>query len=211
MREGLTLEAEKIKRIYNFYARVYDLIFKWFFYPRQRHVIHSLDIQPGEWVLDVGIGTGLSLSLYPSHCHVVGIDLSASMLKMAAKKVKKNGLDFVRLSEMDALNLGFKDDTFDYVIATFVVSVVPNPVRLIEEIKRVSKRTGKLVFVNHFQSKHPLIAKIEEFISPLCTKFGWRSDLALDYLIQQGNLEVNAYYKLRKLDLWSVIMANNNK
>jgi phosphatidylethanolamine/phosphatidyl-N-methylethanolamine N-methyltransferase len=211
MREGLILEPEKIKKIYACYSKIYDLVFKRFFFPRQRHVIQSLGIKPGEWVLDVGIGTGLSLSLYPDYCNVVGIDLSESMLKIAAKKVKRNGFGHVWLSEMDALNLAFKDDAFDYVIATFVISVVPNPVKAIEEMKRVSKKKGKIIIINHFQSKRRIIAKMEELISPLCTKVGWRSDLALDYLIKKGNLEIDNHYKLKRLDLWSVIMANNNK
>ena len=133
------------------------------------------------------------------------------MLKVAAKKVMKNGFGHVCLAEMDALKLALKDDTFDYVIATFVISVVPNPVQLIEEMKRVSKKDGRIVIVNHFQSRHKVVAKIEEIISPLCTKVGWRSDLALDYLIKNGNLEVDNHYKMKKLDLWSVIVANNNK
>lgn len=211
MRESLVLETEKMKKIYAGYAKVYDLIFKRFFHPRQRHVIQSLGIKSGEWVLDVGIGTGLSLNLYPPFCNVVGIDLSGPMLKVAAKKLRRNGLGHVCLAEMDALKLAFKDDTFNYVIAAFVISVVPNPVQLIQEMKRVSKRDGRIVILNHFQSRHKLLAKIEEIISPLCTKVGWRSDLALDYLIKDGNLEVDYYYKLKKMDLWSVIMANNNK
>jgi phosphatidylethanolamine/phosphatidyl-N-methylethanolamine N-methyltransferase len=211
MRESLLLETEKIKKIYAVYAKVYDLIFKRFFHPRQRHVIQSLGINPGEWVLDVGIGTGLSLNFYPPDCNVVGIDLSGPMLKVAAKKVRSNGFGHVCLAEMDALKLAFKDDAFDYVMATFVISVVPNPLQLIQEMKRVSKKSGRIVIVNHFQSRHKLLAKIEEIISPLCTKVGWRSDLALDYLIDGGNLEVDYHYKLKKLDLWSVIMANNNK
>lgn len=211
MREELLLETEKMKKVYAGYSGIYDLIFKRFFHPRQRHAIQSLGIQPGEWVLDVGVGTGLSLSFYPPYCNLVGIDLSGPMLKIAAKKVKRNGLGYVCLAEMDALKLAFKDDTFDYVIATFVISVVPNPIQLIEEMKRVSKKSGKMVIVNHFQSQNRVLAKIEEFISPLCTKVGWRSDLALDYLIKNGNLKIDNHYKLKKLDLWSVIMANNNK
>lgn len=211
MREELLLEAEKMKKVYAGYSGIYDLIFKRFFHPRQRHAIQSLGIQPGECVLDVGIGTGLSLNFYPPYCNLIGIDLSGPMLKIAAKKVKRNGLGYVCLAEMDALNLAFKDDTFDYVIATFVISVVPNPIQLIEEMKRVSKKSGRMLIVNHFQSQNRVLAKIEEFISPLCTKVGWRSDLALDYLIKNGNLEINTQYKIKKLDLWSVITVNNNK
>ena len=125
------LHVESIKKIYAGYSNVYDIIFKQFFYPRQRHAIDSMGIMPGDSVLDVGIGTGLSLPLYPCHCNVVGIDLSAEMLKKARQKVSKYNINHVSLMEMDASNLEFNDNTFDHVIATFVISVVPDPVKVI--------------------------------------------------------------------------------
>jgi phosphatidylethanolamine/phosphatidyl-N-methylethanolamine N-methyltransferase len=205
------LHVESIKKIYAGYSNVYDIIFKQFFYPRQRHVIDSMGIMPGDSVLDVGIGTGLSLPLYPCHCNVVGIDLSAEMLKKARQKVSKYNINHVSLMEMDASNLEFNDNTFDHVIATFVISVVPDPVKVIAEMKRVCKKTGKIVIVNHFQSNNKFIAKIEEYINPICCKIGWRSDLSLHELVKDANLKIDQKYKLKKFDLWKVIFAINNK
>jgi phosphatidylethanolamine/phosphatidyl-N-methylethanolamine N-methyltransferase len=205
------LHVESIKKIYAGYSNVYDIIFKQFFYPRQRHVIDSMGIMPGDSVLDVGIGTGLSLPLYPCHCNVVGIDLSAEMLKKARQKVSKYNINHVSLMEMDASNLEFNDNTFDHVIATFVISVVPDPVKVIAEMKRVCKKTGKIVIVNHFQSNNKFIAKIEEYINPICCKIGWRSDLSLNELVKDANLKIDQKYKLKKFDLWKVIFAINNK
>ena len=91
------MDLEDIKRIYAGYSNVYDYIFKWFFTPRHKHVINALNIGRHARVLDVGVGTGLSLPLYPRHCQVVGIDLSGDMLKKAWKKVRKYGLATVRL------------------------------------------------------------------------------------------------------------------
>src|SRR5918995_6242302 len=113
------MDLEEIKRIYAGYSNVYDYIFKWFFTPRHQHVINSLNIGPHACVLDVGVGTGLSLPLYPRHCQVVGIDLSGDMLKKASKKVRKHGLTEVSLLEMDASRLAYRDNTFDYVVAAF--------------------------------------------------------------------------------------------
>ncbi|MEK6589151.1 MAG: methyltransferase domain-containing protein [Nitrospinota bacterium] len=205
------LHVESIKKIYAGYSNVYDIIFKQFFYPRQRHVIDSMGIMPGDSVLDVGVGTGLSLPLYPCHCNVVGIDLSAEMLKKARQKVSKYNINHVSLMEMDASNLEFNDNTFDHVIATFVISVVPDPVKVIAEMKRVCKKTGKIVIVNHFQSNNKFIAKIEEYINPICCKIGWRSDLSLNELVKDANLKIDQKYKLKKFDLWKVIFAINNK
>jgi phosphatidylethanolamine/phosphatidyl-N-methylethanolamine N-methyltransferase len=159
----------------------------------------------------VGVGTGLTFDLYPKHCCVTAIDLSARMLKKANKKIRENDYSHISLLEMDATHLAFPEDTFDYVVATFVMSVVPDPIRVLSEMKRVSKKEGKIIIVNHFLSQNRLLAKIEELISPLCTRVGWRSDLPLDYLVEEGGLCIDMKYKVKKLDLWNVVLATNNK
>ncbi|MBI5182763.1 MAG: methyltransferase domain-containing protein [Nitrospinae bacterium] len=205
------MQIETIKRIYANYSHFYDLLFKQFFYPRQKYVIQSMQIKPNEKVLDVGVGTGLSLSIYPRHCYITGIDVSKEMLNKARKKVEKFSLSHVTLREMDAMNLDFEDNAFDYVFATFVISVVPDPIRVISEMKRVAKNDGKIVIVNHFQSQNKFIAKIEKWICPLSRRIGWRSDLSLDYLVRETNIEIDYSYKLKKIDLWNVVFVTNNK
>jgi phosphatidylethanolamine/phosphatidyl-N-methylethanolamine N-methyltransferase len=205
------MEASEIKKIYGRYSRIYDFIFKRWFYPRQQHVIRSLQIQPGQCVLDLGIGTGFSLPLYPSHARVIGVDLSRKMLQEAQKRIRQNNMSHASLLEMDAGQLAFPDNTFDFVIAAFVISVVPDPIRVIAEMKRVSNPAGQIVLINHFQSQNWLMARLEEWLSPLCTKIGWHSDLALDYLVQHADLQISHKYSLNKLDLWKVVFAVNNK
>lgn len=205
------MEETEIKRIYASYSRIYDFIFKRWFFPRQQHAIQSLKIHPGQRILDVGVGTGFSLPLYPRHAQVIGVDLSSKMLQEAYKKVQHKRLDHVTLLEMDASRLAFPDSTFDIVIVAFVISVVPDPIQVLAEIKRVSKPEGQIVIINHFQSQNRLMAQLEKWVSPLCTKIGWRSDLALDYLVQHGNLHIDRKYSLNKVDLWKVIYATNNK
>jgi len=205
------MEVTEIKRIYAYYSRVYDFIFKRWFFPRQRHAIQSLKIGPGQRILDVGVGTGFSLPLYPRHTHVIGVDLSSKMLWEAQKKVLHERLRHVALMEMDASHLAFPDNTFDVVIAAFVISVVPDPLQVLAEIKRVSKPEGQIVIINHFQSQNRVMAQLEKWVSPLCTKIGWRSDLALEYLVQHADLHIDRKYSLNKLDLWKVIYATNNK
>ena len=208
---GQAMEKSSIKKIYASYSRIYDYIFARWFYPRQEHVIRSLSLQEGQRVLDLGVGTGLSLPLYPHNVQVTGVDLSDSMLREAQRKVRQEGLDHVTLLEMDAGQLAFADDAFDVVIAAFVISVVPDPIQVISEIKRVSRSDGKIVIINHFQSHNKLIARIERWVSPLCKKIGWRSDLALDYLVHYAGLSVQQMYSLNKIDLWKVVYVSNNK
>lgn len=205
------MDLAHVKRVYGFYSGIYDFLFKSFFYPRHREVVDSMDIKPNEKILEVGVGTGLSLPLYPRHCQITGIDISLEMLREAEKKRDKFALDHVTLQEMDACNLEFADDTFDYVIAMFVVSVVPDPVKLIKEMMRVTKKSGHMVIVNHFLSPNPVLARIEEILCPLFRKIGWRSDLDLDHLIKETRLQVMNNYKLRPFDLWQFVFAVNNK
>jgi len=205
------LELESIKKIYAGYSNVYDVIFKSFFYPRIKHAIHSMGIMHGDRILDVGVGTGLSLPLFPRHCKVVGIDLSSAMLKKARQKIKKLNLDHIELLEMDAMNLNFPDNAFDKVLISHVVSVVPDPYRVMSEVKRVCKKGGRIVIINHFKSKNKVMAGMEKIFNPVSKRIGWISDLCLDEFIENANLKVDRKYKLKKIDLWHVIFATNNK
>lgn len=205
------MKIPEIKKIYARYARIYDAIFSRWLAPRQQHVINALRLRPGQRVLDVGIGTGLSLPFYPRHVRVIGVDLSGAMLGEAQKKVRQQRLNHVMLLEMDATQLAFPDDTFDVVIAAFVISVVPDPVRFLAEVKRVGKAGGQLVLINHFRSENRLLARLETWLSPLCTKIGWHPDLALEPLVHEAKLPIMRTYSLHKIDLWKVIYAANTK
>ncbi|MFQ5428453.1 MAG: class I SAM-dependent methyltransferase [Thermodesulfobacteriota bacterium] len=208
---GESLEIESIKKVYAAYSSVYDMLFKRFFYPRISNAITSMDIKPGERVLDVGVGTGLSFSVFPKHCKVVGIDLSREMLRKAKKKIDDNSLDNINVLSMDAMSVGFADDSFDKVFISHVVSVVPDPYRVMEEVKRVCKKDGTVVVVNHFKSKNRLIEMCEKWMNPICKKIGWRSDLSLNDFVSNAGLKVTKQYMLKKLDFWHIVFATNEK
>ncbi len=205
------MDLESVKKIYAGYSNVYDALFKRFFYPRIKHAIASMDIVPGERLLDVGVGTGLSLSLYPENCMVVGVDLSREMLTKAKEKVRNEGIENVTLLEMDAMQLDFCDDSFDKVFISHVVSVVPDPARVMSEVRRVCKDRGKVVIVNHFKSRNKMVAGFEKMINPISEKIGWRSDLCMDNFISKSGLRIDKTEKLKKLDFWQLIFATNFK
>ncbi len=211
LKRGPQLELDSIKKIYAGYSGVYDALFKRFFYPRIKHAITYMDIKPGDRILDVGVGTGLSLSEFPKHCKVVGIDLSTEMLTKAREKIIENGLDNINVLSMDAMSVGFKDDSFDKVFISHVVSVVPDPYKVMSEVKRVCRKGGQVVIVNHFKSKNKVIETVEKIINPVCKKIGWRSDLCLNEFINRSGLNVKEKYMLKKLDFWHIVFATNEK
>jgi len=205
------LELDSIKRIYAGYSGVYDALFKRFFYPRIKHAINYMHIKPGERVLDVGVGTGLSLAEYPKGCRVVAVDLSFEMLRKAKEKVGKNRLDHIKVLNMDAMNIAFRDDTFDKVFISHVVTVVPDPYKLMNEVRRVCKTGGQVVIINHFKSSNRIVELVEKLINPVCKKIGWRSDLCLNEFIKHSGLNVRQKYMLKKLDFWHILFATNEK
>ena len=133
------VENAFVNRVYEKLAKVYDLIFGPTLHHGRLVAIERMAIKPGDRILEVGVGTGINTSLYPTSCSVTGIDLSASMLEKARERVRREGLRHVRLQEMDAANLIFADDTFDIVYAPYLVSVVPDPVQVVKEMRRVCK------------------------------------------------------------------------
>src|SRR4030081_2102170 len=173
------VENDFVARVYENIAWAYDLIFGPALHPGRVNAIRRMGIKPGDRVLEVGVGTGINAALYPTDCSVTGIDLSSSMLEKARERVARKGVRNVRLLQMDAANLKFADDTFDIVYAPYVISVVPDPVAVTREMRRVCRPGGRIVILNHFRSKNRLGAWIERVISPLTVHIGFKSDLDL--------------------------------
>ena len=192
-------------RIYSDYASLYDKTFGKIFYNRIKHVIESLHIPPGAEVVELGVGTGTSFPAYPTNCKVMGIDLAKDMLAQARAKISKNSWSHLQVMEMDALNLAFADNSFDYVTAFHTVTVVPDPVQMLAEAQRVCKPGGKIVIVNHFTTDLPIIGSLTEALDPLTRRLGWRTKLKLEPFLQATDLTVEEIYKLSKVSLYTVI------
>jgi phosphatidylethanolamine/phosphatidyl-N-methylethanolamine N-methyltransferase len=205
------MQEASTKKIYDVHSMFYDATFGRLVKRRIERAINHMNIAETDRVLDLGIGTGVSLNFYPNRGRIVGVDLSAGMLREARKKVRERGLDHAVVFQANALELPFGDDTFDHVFISHVISVVSDPYRLVQEAQRVAKPGARIVIVNHFQSTNRFIALIEKWACPLCTKLGWRSDLALQDLVRRTGVEVDYRYKLESIDLWETVVLSNNK
>jgi len=205
------MQEASTRKIYDVHAMFYDATFGRLVRRRIERAIHHMNIGDGDRVLDLGIGTGVSMNFYPRHANLVGVDLSGGMLREARKKIREMGLDRFFVFQANALQLPFADSTFDHVFISHVISVVSDPVLLVREAQRVAKPGARIVIVNHFQSTNRFIALVEKWLCPLCTKLGWRSDLALQDLIRNTGVEVDYRYKLESIDLWETVVITNTK
>jgi len=201
----IAVENHFVERVYEKLASVYDVIFGPTLHPGRLVARDRMEIKPGSHILEVGVGTGINASLYPRNCHVTGIDLSASMLDKARERVARQGLRHVRLMEMDAAKTTFADGTFDIVYAPYLISVVPDPVQVACEMRRVCKPGGKIVILNHFRSANPVLSRIERAISPLTVHIGFKSDLDLPAFLAQSELRPESIEKVNVPKIWSLV------
>jgi phosphatidylethanolamine/phosphatidyl-N-methylethanolamine N-methyltransferase len=199
------VENAFMERVYEKLASVYDLAFGPPLQPGRIRAIERMAIKGGDMILEVGVGTGSNLSLYPRDGHVVGIDFSSSMLEKARDKVWRERLQHVRLLQMDAADLKFADRTFDIVYAPYLISVVPDPVKVAREMRRVCKPGGRIVFLNHFLSPNPIVSRVERMLSPATIHIGFRSDLDLPAFLAQAELTPVSIEKVNLPRIWSLV------
>lgn len=199
------VENDFVEGVYDKLAKVYDLIFGPTLHPGRIQAIQHMNIQPGERVLEVGVGTGINLSLYSKEATVTGIDFSSSMLEKARERAARKGLRNMRLLQMDAADLKFADDSFDIVYAPYLISVVPDPVKVAREMRRVCRPGGRIIFLNHFLSPNLILSRIERLISPLTIHIGFKSDLDLPAFLAQADLKPVSIEKVNWPRIWSLV------
>lgn len=198
------MHIQAVKAAYRRYARIYDVIFGAVLQPGRRAVLEALNLKPGDRVLEVGVGTGISLPLYPRNVHITGVDVSLEMLEKARARVERAKLSNVEaLLEMDAEAMAFPDASFDKVVAMYVVSVVPRPEKLLEELHRVCRPDGDIFIVNHFQSENPIVGRLERALAGFSSQIGFNPDLDLRQLVpaaQNGDVSrVNFFWRMVRL------------
>lgn len=206
----IAIENDFVEGVYDKLASVYDLTFGPILHPGRLLALERIGIVPGDRVLEVGVGTGINASLYPRHCQVTGIDFSASMLEKAYGRIRRKGLSHVRLMQMDAAALKFPDDSFDIVYAPYLINCVPDPVKVVREMRRVCRPGGKIVILNHFRSTSPVLSRLDRALSPLTVHIGFKSDLDLPRFLAQAELQPVLITKISVPPLWSLVICNKS-
>ncbi len=182
------MKPDAVTSSYKRWAPIYDAVFNLPMKEGRKRASSTASALGGK-VLEVGVGTGLALPFYSSDVEIMGIDYSQAMLDKADERVRKLGLENVSLRQMDARVLDFPDDSFDTICAMHVLSVVPEPEKVMAEMTRVCRPGGHLIVVNHFSSKGGALGFVERLMAPLQDKLGWQADFPINRVLNQDGLK----------------------
>ncbi|MBD3307161.1 methyltransferase domain-containing protein [candidate division KSB3 bacterium] len=200
----IDMKKEAVIKVYDFYAPVYDLLFGLILNQGRKEVIELMNVQPHEKVLEVGIGTGLSLSYYPQHAQIFGIDISEKMLNKAKRRTTTQQMPHVVLSMMDAEIMAFAENTFDKIALMHVYSVTPHPKKLLTETQRVCKPEGDIFLLNHFSDTNVGWLKTK-FLQAVERTIGFRLNCSMDdshfcelspHILQMTSTNIFGFWKI---------------
>jgi phosphatidylethanolamine/phosphatidyl-N-methylethanolamine N-methyltransferase len=201
------IDRTHVVAAYARWAPIYDPIFGAFTRGPGRAAIAEINKLPPGRVIELGVGTGLSLPHFDRRHRIVGVDLSPDMLIRAERRVSAKGLSHVEaLLEMDAAHLRFADASFDSALAMFVITVVPDPDRVLSEMIRVVRPGGRLVLVNHFSVDRGLRARIERWMSRFSAKLGWRPNFPIERVLGRPELRLVSRESVKAFDLFTLLV-----
>jgi phosphatidylethanolamine/phosphatidyl-N-methylethanolamine N-methyltransferase len=207
---GNPMDAEAVRAAYRRWAGIYDAVFGGLLLGARRRAVALVNQLPGRDVLEVGVGTGLALPTYARDRRITGIDLSAEMLAQAAKRVDALSLANVKaLREMDAEATDFPDASFDTAVAMFVASVVPHPKRLVQEMRRVVRPGGNILFVSHFAADKGPRWWIERAMAQASRLLGWRPDFEMEALFTPDEIAHCGTTSLPPFGIFTLVRIRN--
>ena len=199
------IDEDAIRSAYRRWAPVYYHTFGRVAAEGRKHAVEVIN-QGAHRVLEVGVGTGLSLPSYRRHVEIVGIDLSPEMLEKARERVAEEGLaNVTALLEMDASDLEFEDAAFDTVVAMYVMTVVPDPEKVMRELSRVCRPGGDVIIVNHFSAEEGMRGWVERRMAPFGDMLGWRPVFDVDRVLVCKDLQLVDKRGLRPFGLFTMM------
>lgn len=200
------MEADAVRRAYARWAPVYDRTFGIIADAGRNEAVDVVNRRAGGTVLEVGVGTGISLPRYDDGLSVTGIDLSPDMLKKARRRVAREKLtNIAAIEEMDAGAMTFADVSFDVVIAMYVLTVVPDPAAVMAELVRVCRPGGDVIVVNHFSRDTGMLGAVEKAMAPFAEKLGWRPEFPVETVMKTKGLTLVKRQKVARSALFSLL------
>ena len=201
----IVMDETQVISAYRRWAPFYDNTFGRIAAEGRKHAVEIINGREGR-VLEVGVGTGLSLPMYGKHLEIVGIDLSPEMLEKARNRVATEALDNVTgLHEMDASKLTFADASFETVVAMYVMTVVPEPEKVMRELSRVCKPGGEVLLVNHFSQEDGVRGWVERRMAPFADQLGWHPVFDVNRVMVCDELEVIERRALRPMGIFTMM------
>lgn len=199
---------DNVIRTYRIYAPLYDRLFGAVLGPGRAELSDAVSSMRPASILEVGVGTGLTLHQYPAGTPIVGIDVSCEMLELAKKRAASLAEHDIRLFMMDAEKLEFPDGSFDCIAVPYVLSVTPHPERLIAEIRRVCRKNGTIVILNHFSGSR-FWWLLERSVRPLADRIGFRSDFSYEEQVLRHDWEIQSVKEVNLFGLSRLVVIRN--
>jgi phosphatidylethanolamine/phosphatidyl-N-methylethanolamine N-methyltransferase len=206
--QAKTISVESVASNYRFYAPLYDRLFGAVLEPGRQALAQTVAALRPRSLLEVGVGTGLTLSQYPASTQIVGIDISDEMLEIAKGRAEKMPERNIQLAAMNAESMDFPNDSFDCVAIPYVLSVTPNPERLVSEIRRVCRKGGTILILNHFSGSH-FWWFLEKVVRSFANRIGFRSDFSFNEQILKHSWEVQSVQRVNFLGLSKLVHIRN--